>query len=35
MIEQLINEKTEKVLSQLDENETQRFFEQGAISEDI
>jgi hypothetical protein len=27
MIEQLINETTEKVLSQMDEQETQRFFE--------
>jgi hypothetical protein len=35
MIEQLINETTEKVLSQMDEQETQRFFEQGAMPEDV
>jgi hypothetical protein len=34
MIERLINEKTQALLSQLDEQETQRFFEQGAISDD-
>ena len=34
MIERLINEKAEVLLSQLDERETQRFFAQGVISED-
>jgi hypothetical protein len=34
MIEKLINEKTAEVLNNLDEEGRERFFEQGALSEE-
>jgi hypothetical protein len=34
MIEKLINDKTADVLSELDDEERERFFEQGALSEE-